>query len=82
MLYYSALTSDYLWSIETKYLRANPKNDSWGQIRAFQNVKNLGQRGGNANGFASDSLGNVYMLMPESNAIYIYKYVLFLALVI
>jgi hypothetical protein len=30
---------------------------------------------GNANGFSSDSLGNVYMLMPSQNAIYIYKFV-------
>lgn len=73
VLYFSPLTSDYLYSIETKYLRANPKDDQLSKIRAFNNVKNLGQRGGNANGFSSDSLGNVYMLMPESNAIYKYN---------
>lgn len=39
----------------------------------MDNVHNLGQRGGNANGFASDSLGNIYMLMPSSNAIYIWN---------
>lgn len=73
MLYYSPLTGDYLYSIETKYLRANPANDSLSNIRAFDNVKTLGQRGGNANGFSGDNLGNVYMLMPEHNAIYIYE---------
>lgn len=73
-MYYSPLTSDYLYSIETTYLRANPNNDTLAAKRAFDNVKNLGQRGGNANGFSGDSLGNVYMLMPENNAIYIYKY--------
>lgn len=72
-MYYSSLTSDYLFSIETQYLRANPSEDTLSAKRAFDNVKNLGQRGGNANGFSGDSLGNVYMLMPEHNAIYIYK---------
>ncbi|CZT50145.1 uncharacterized protein RSE6_11082 [Rhynchosporium secalis] len=76
VMYYSPLTSNYWYSVETKYLRTNPKNDTLAVKRAFDNVKNLGQRGGNANGFASDSLGNVYMLMPSSNAIYIYKSVL------
>jgi len=71
ILYYSPLTSDYLYSIETQYLRANPSNDTLSAKRAFDNVKNLGQRGGNANGFSADNLDNVYMLMPESNAIYI-----------
>jgi len=73
IMYYSPLTSDYLFSIETQYLRAKPSNDTLSAKRAFDNVKNLGQRGGNANGFSSDNLGNVYMLMPSQNAIYIYK---------
>lgn len=73
VMYYSPLTSNYLYSIETKYLRANPKDDSLSNIRANNNVKNLGQRGSNGNGFSSDNLGNVYMLMPEHNAIYIYN---------
>lgn len=72
-MYFSALTTDYLYSIETKYLRNNPRIDLLANKLAYDNVKNLGQRGGNANGFAGDSLGNVYMLMPEHNAIYIYK---------
>lgn len=73
VMYYSPLTSDYLYSIETTYLRANPNNDTLSAKRAFDNVKNLGERGGNANGFSSDSLGNVYVLMPTQNAIYIYN---------
>ncbi|KAI2605643.1 major royal jelly protein-domain-containing protein [Hypoxylon sp. NC1633] len=73
VMYYSALTSDYLYAIETRYLRANPNGDPLAEKGAFDNVKNLGQRGGNANGFAGDSLGNIYMLMPEHNAIYIYN---------
>lgn len=72
-MYYSPLTSNYLYSIETKYLRANPNKDARAIRAAFDNVHDLGQRGGNANGFAGDSLGNVYMLMPEHNAIFIYK---------
>ncbi|KAI1326270.1 major royal jelly protein-domain-containing protein [Xylariaceae sp. FL0255] len=74
VMYYSALTSDYIYSIKTKFLRANPANDTLASKRAYNNVKNLGQRGGNANGFSGDSLGNVYMLMPEQNAIYIYNH--------
>lgn len=73
VMYYSSLTSDYLYSIETQYLRPNPANDVLASKRASNNVKNLGQRGGNANGFAGDSNGAVYMLMPEQNAIYIYN---------
>lgn len=75
VMYFSALTTDYLYSIETKYLRTNPSADLMANKFAQDNVKTLGQRGGNANGFAGDSLGNVYMLMPEHNAIYIYKWV-------
>lgn len=70
---YSSLTSDYLYSIETQYLRVNPANDTLADQRASNNVKSLGQRGGNANGFAGDSNGAVYMLLPEQNAIYIYN---------
>ncbi|KAK7923771.1 hypothetical protein PG985_007842 [Apiospora marii] len=73
VMYYSPLTSNYLYSIETKYLRANPSRDPRAVKAAFDNVKDLGQRGGNANGFAGDSLGNVYMLMPEHNAVFIYN---------
>ncbi|KAK6071118.1 major royal jelly protein [Seiridium cupressi] len=73
ILYYSPLSTDYIYSIETEYLRVNPKTDPLALKRAFDNVKNLGQRGGNANGFSGDSLGNVYMLMPEQNGIFIYN---------
>ena len=76
-MYYSPLTSDYLYSIETQYLRANPKGDTLSTKHAFENVKNLGQRGGNPNGFSADSVGNICMLMPSQNAIYIYKYTYF-----
>jgi hypothetical protein len=72
-MYYSPLTSDYLHSIETEYLRINPSNDTLAAKRAFDSVKNLDQRDGNANGFSSDSLGNVYMPTPSQNFIYIYK---------
>lgn len=68
-MYYSPLTSDYLYSIETQYLRNNPSNDTLATKRAFDNVKHLGGRGGNANGFSGDSDGRVYMLMPENNAV-------------
>ncbi|KAI0015751.1 major royal jelly protein-domain-containing protein [Xylariomycetidae sp. FL0641] len=74
VMYYSALTTDYLYSIETAYLRVRPDSNPMADKLAFDNVKKLSQRGGNANGFTGDSLGNVYMLMPEHNAIYIYNY--------
>ena len=73
VMYYSPLTSDYLYSIETRYLRANPSDDALSSQRASNDVMNLGQRGGNANGFSGDSNGAVYMLMPEQNAIYVYN---------
>lgn len=72
-MYYSGLTSDYLFSVPTSFLRVNPAEDPLSEIRAANAVSNLGQRGGMANGFAGDSDGNVYMLMPEDNAIYLYN---------
>lgn len=66
--------ASYLYAVETKYLRVNPKIDALAGMRASENVRNLGQRGGNANGFARDDKGNAYMLMREHNAIYVYKY--------
>ncbi|KAF7944266.1 hypothetical protein EAE96_010668 [Botrytis aclada] len=73
VLYYSPLTSNTLYSIPTSYLLTNPSTSPIASKLAMDNVHNLGQRGGNANGFASDSLGNIYMLMPSSNAIYIWN---------
>jgi len=72
-MYYSPLTSDYLYSIETQYLRNNPSNDTLATKRAFDHVQHLGGRGGNANGFSGDSEGRVYMLMPENNAVSIFQ---------
>ncbi|MCJ1281287.1 hypothetical protein MMC26_000605 [Xylographa opegraphella] len=70
VLYFSPVTSDYLYSIETQYLRENTSPQST-QV-CGNNVKNLGQRGGDANGFEGDSNGLIYMLMPGSNAIFMY----------
>ena len=70
-LYYSALTTNYLYSIPTANLLA-PPSDALAEIAAAANVSNLGQRGGNANGFEGDDNGLVYQLMPEHNAIYYY----------
>lgn len=70
ILYYSPLTSDYLYSIETKYLRDHSSVTS--SQAANNNVKNLGQRGGNANGFEADSNGLIYQGIPEHNAVYVY----------
>ena len=70
ILFFSPVTSDYLYSIKTQYLRENASPKS-AQV-CGNNVKNLGQRGGSANGFKGDSNGLVYMLMPGSNAIFMY----------
>ncbi|KAL8826488.1 MAG: hypothetical protein Q9170_007380, partial [Blastenia crenularia] len=73
ILCYSPLTSDYLYSFETQYLRVDPATDALAGQRASNNVKNLGQRGGNTNGFSGDSNNIVYVLMPENSALYIYN---------
>jgi sugar lactone lactonase YvrE len=70
-MYYSALTTDYLYSVPTANLLAAP-SDPLSELAAANNVSNHGQRGGNANGFEGDSNGLIYQLMPEHNAIYYY----------
>jgi sugar lactone lactonase YvrE len=69
-MYYSPLTSDYLYSVPTANLLAR---DVLAEIKAANNVSNHGQRGGNANGFEGDSNGRIYQLMPEHNAVYAYN---------
>jgi sugar lactone lactonase YvrE len=69
-MYYSPLTSDYLFSVPTANLLAR---DVLAEIKAANNVSNHGQRGGNANGFEGDSNGRIYQLMPEHNAVYAYN---------
>jgi sugar lactone lactonase YvrE len=71
-IYYSALTSDYLYSIPSANLRV-PSSDPLAEIMAANNVTNHGQRGGNANGFEGDTNGLIYQCMPEHNAIYAYN---------
>ncbi|KAJ4394904.1 hypothetical protein N0V93_004124 [Gnomoniopsis smithogilvyi] len=69
-LYYHSKSSEYLYSIPTSLLNsANASTDATAQAA----VQNLGQKGGKSNGSASDSNGMVYMLMPESNAIYLWN---------
>jgi sugar lactone lactonase YvrE len=68
-MYYSPLTSNYLYSIPTLNLR---ERDPLAEIHAGANVSSHGQRGGNANGFEGDSNGLVYQLMPEHNAVYVF----------
>lgn len=69
-LYYSPLTSTKLYRIQTEFLKANP---SFLANQAANNaVEFLGERGGQANGFESDTDGRIYMSMPEHNAIYYY----------
>ncbi|KAF2639622.1 hypothetical protein P280DRAFT_402525 [Massarina eburnea CBS 473.64] len=70
-VYYSPLTSVYLFSIPARNLRERDTNPL-AELEAKSNVTNLGQRGGDANGFEGDSNGLIYQLMPEHNAIYYY----------
>ncbi|KAF1938697.1 hypothetical protein EJ02DRAFT_17909 [Clathrospora elynae] len=72
-MYYSPLTSNYLYSIPTAYLRTTPASDPLAEISAANHVENHGQRGGNANGFEGDNNGLIYQCMPEHNAIYVYN---------
>jgi sugar lactone lactonase YvrE len=70
VMYYSPLVSAYLYSIETKYLRDHTSSNA--NAVASSNVKNLGQRGGLANGYEGDSNGLIYQLIPDQNAIFTY----------
>jgi sugar lactone lactonase YvrE len=70
-MYYSPLSTNYLYSIPTSNLRERDSNPT-AELDAHSNVTNHGQRGGNANGFEGDSNGLIYQLMPEQNGIYYY----------
>lgn len=68
-MYYSPLSTNYLYSIPTRNLR---EHDLQGlsEVHAHGNISSHGQRGGNGNGFEGDSNGLIYQINPEQNAIY------------
>jgi len=68
-VYYSPLSTNYLYSIPSRNLREQDSNPL-AEVQAHANVSDHGQRGGNGNGFEGDTNGLVYQLMPEHNAIY------------
>jgi sugar lactone lactonase YvrE len=70
-IYYSPLTSKYLYSVPTANLLARD-TDPLAELAASGNVSNHGQRGGDGNGFEGDSSGLIYQLMPEQNGVYYY----------
>jgi len=70
-VYYSPLTSKYLYSIPSVNLRARD-SDPLAELAAHSNISHHGQRGGDANGFEGDSNGLIYQLMPTQNAVYYY----------
>ena len=70
-VYYSPLTSNYLYSIPSVNLRARD-SDPLAELAAHSNISHHGQRGANANGFEGDSNGLIYQLMPTENGIYYY----------
>ena len=69
-MYYSPLSTNYLWSIPTANLRLKTSECASAEVFAHANVSNHGGRGGNANGFEGDTNGYIYQLMPEQNAVY------------
>ncbi|KAF2722867.1 hypothetical protein K431DRAFT_311284 [Polychaeton citri CBS 116435] len=70
-LFYSPLSTNYLWSVPTANLRIQD-TEPLAELWAVANVSNHGQRGGNGNGFEGDDHGRIYQLIPEQNAIYYY----------
>ncbi|KAK0251656.1 hypothetical protein LTS09_013346 [Friedmanniomyces endolithicus] len=68
-MYYSPLSTNYLYSIPTVNLRERDTNPL-AELNAHSNVSSHGQRGGDANGFEGDSNGLIYQLMPEQNAVF------------
>lgn len=70
-IYYSPLTSAYLYSIPSVNLRARD-TDPLAELAAHSNISHHGQRGDDANGFEGDNQGRIYQLMPTENAIYYY----------
>ena len=70
-IYYSPLTSTYLYSIPSTNLRAR-NTDPLAELAAHSNISSHGQRGADANGFEGDNQGRIYMLMPTENAVYYY----------
>jgi sugar lactone lactonase YvrE len=64
-MYYSPLTSDYLYSIPTANLLARLEDSALVEIEAANNVTNHGQRGGNANGFEVPKLPPPFSLHPR-----------------
>lgn len=71
-MYYSPLSTNYLYSIPTRNLRERDSN-RLAEVEAHANVSSHGQRGGNANGFEGDTNGLIYQLMPEHNAVYVFN---------
>ncbi|ESK86402.1 major royal jelly protein [Moniliophthora roreri MCA 2997] len=68
-LYFTPIASRDLYRVETAPLRVNPANDPFAFIRAAQSVQFLGQMGGAADGFETDSTGLIYLSQPEHNSI-------------
>jgi len=70
-IYYSPLTSTYLYSVPTVNLRARD-SDPLAELAAHSNISHHGQRGADANGFEGDNQGRIYQLMPTENGVFYY----------
>jgi len=69
-LYFSPLSSRFLYSIPTAALRDHSFPLS--EQAAQDAVQTLGQKGGTNNSFEGDSNGLIYIAAPESNSINVY----------
>ncbi|KAK7038993.1 hypothetical protein VNI00_010385 [Paramarasmius palmivorus] len=68
-LYFTPIASRDLYRVETAPLRVNPADDVFAVVKAAQSVQFLGQMGGAADGFETDSTGLIYLSQPEHNSI-------------
>ncbi|KAJ9653486.1 hypothetical protein H2198_007328 [Neophaeococcomyces mojaviensis] len=71
-IYYSPLDSQTLYRVPTASLLVTDDDTPLAEQQASNNVTNLGDRGGQANGFEGDTNGLIYMSIPTQNAIYYY----------
>ena len=69
-MYYSSLSSRYLYSIPTQALINH--NLPLSEQAAQNAIYTLGQKGGTGTGFEGDSNGLIYFGSPEHNAINVY----------
>ncbi|TRM66758.1 major royal jelly protein-domain-containing protein [Schizophyllum amplum] len=71
-VYFSPIASRDLYRVPTEPLRANPSHDVTATVKAASAVQFLGEMGGAADGFETDSTGKIYLTSTEHNAVNTY----------